>query len=126
LIIRGINIEETPINKDLANIIIIVLLGSKPVNIELNLLTPLIEFGTSIKDRIELLCTQIDFYRIGVFKTIIGFLPYPYYRIAKNGKRPKLENEKFNMLFVEKLMEKGYISSFKLEKNKIRINTHWI
>lgn len=50
-------------------------------------------------------------------------LEEPYPDIAGSGKRPLIDNNKYNAAFAENLKSKNYISSFDQEKNGIRIST---
>lgn len=61
---------------------------------------------------------------IADISTFLISLGRPYSSISENGKRPLLDNNDINRVFVENLKLKGYISKYEIEKKKgIRIST---
>lgn len=117
--------EDVAINEELADLIISILLPIQPFAIDYEILLKLFTIGSSTKNKIELLNSQIDYYdnNHAYIASILNTLPTPYNNIAKNGSRPLLSDEKNNKKLVEKLMAINYISSFKYEKENIRVNT---
>lgn len=79
--------------------------------------------SSSVEDRIELLNEQIDYHSPSEITVLLRLLPNPYFDISMKGYRPKLHIENYNKLLIEKLNGINYISSFKIEKGKIRVNT---
>ena len=56
--------------------------------------------------------------------SILSQLQEPFSLLAEYGKRPKLENTKLNLEFIEALKRGDYISSYKESKNSIEVYTY--
>lgn len=87
------------------------------------LLTFLLESPTTLDTRLSLLAGQIkhiDNESITEFLTKIG---EPYSEIAEKGRRIKISNNRTNKALVTALESKNYISSFKEDRERLRVNT---
>ena len=74
-----------------------------------------------VDEKILLLISQKDYISDSVIYQIMESLGAPYNKIKNNGTRPKIEKNLCTENLVEFLKEKGCISSYKFEGNKIRI-----
>lgn len=77
------------------------------------------------ESKVALLNSRIDAYSKAEVKGLIATLGKPYSDISKKGLRPKIDRTPINEDFANQLDKAGIISSFKIEKQKIRINTKW-
>lgn len=122
-LIKEIDTETITFNRELSNTIISNLLPVVEFELDFEVLKELMTHSSSVEDKIELLNEQIDYHSASEITELLRLLPKPYYDISMKGHRPKLHIENYNKLLIEKLNEIKYISSFKIEKGKIRINT---
>ncbi|MCY8282757.1 hypothetical protein MOB80_01670 [Bacillus inaquosorum] len=109
-------------NKDILNDTIY-FINEHNLKITNELLTFLLESSTTLDTRLSLLTGQIkhiDNELITEFLTIIG---EPYSEIAEKGRRIKISNNRTNKALVTALESKNYISSFKEDREKLRVNT---
>ena len=74
-----------------------------------------------VDEKILLLISQKDYISDSLIYQIMESLGTPYNEIKKNGTRPKIEKNLCTENLVKFLKEKGCISSYKFEGNKIRI-----
>lgn len=122
-LIKEIDTDTITFNTELSDTIISNLLPTVDFELNFVVLKELLTHSSSEEDRIELLNEQINYHNSSEITELLRLLPKPYNDISKKGYRPKLHIEDYNELLMEKLSEINYISSFKIEKGKIRVNT---
>jgi len=122
-LIKELDIESITFNVELSNAVISNLLPAVDFEIEFEVLKELVTHSSSIENRIKIFNEQIDYLSFNQITSLLKLLPKPYYDISQKGHRPKLTISDYNELFIDKLNELEYISSYKTDKGKIRVNT---
>lgn len=74
--------------------------------------------------KLELLNREIEGADSEYISDLLNSMPAPYPNLAQCGKNPKLDNSQINIALIQKLKNKDYISSYKVEGNKIIVHTH--
>ena len=94
-------------------------------NIELNidLLTKLLNDSKSLDDKIKLFSNKLKYLKDENITHFFNEFGEPYSHLTEKGKNLIIEKSDINNQLLLKLKEKGYISSFKEEDKKIRVYT---
>ena len=58
-----------------------------------------------------------------VIHKLLGILPEEYHELSEHHKQPKFDNHSHNKFLIETLKQADYISSFTIEKGKIKVYT---
>jgi hypothetical protein len=74
-------------------------------------------------DKIDLFIQKSDLFDMEDLDEIVSTLGEPFSKIAENGQRPLIDNNKVTKIFATILEEKGYISKIKFEQKGIRVIT---
>lgn len=98
---------------------------SKHRYIKLNeeLLKSIIQYGKSIDDKLIIFNNHIPELLEIEITEFIGLLDMPFPEIAINGKNPSIENNSTNLSFVKSLKAYDYISSYRIDRDRIRVHT---
>lgn len=94
------------------------------VELDFDLLFKIILKSQSIENKIKLLNIHYQYLSHDSISELLPALGEPYSDISVKGKQPSIPNSKTNLLFAEKLDKSNYISSIKVKKDKIKINTY--
>jgi len=114
--------DSTNIDQELAELILGMLLSNRAYKVSFELANEIIEKAESKDLKVKFITTQIDFFENKYIKALLKILPYPYFRMVKSRKQPKIENNPINLLLVKKLKKRNIISSYKeIDNNKIRV-----
>ena len=93
------------------------------IELDYTLLLGIITNAQSIENKIRLLNIHFDYLTEDNISELLTSLGYPYADIAIRGKKPSLPINETTLVFVEKLTNSNYISSFKNKDDKIKIYT---
>lgn len=88
-----------------------------------SLIKVILDTRISIPEKIGLLSCQIKYLDNEQISNYLQRLDSPYSEIAENGRRPVLEDNNINRSLLNELNEIEYISSWKEENEKLRVNT---
>lgn len=121
-IIKTVNVELLTNDYTLAVTTAKLLINQKN-KVDESMLNVLLDIKFPKNDKISLLAGQIKHLSNDTITLLLNKLGSPYSEIAENGKRPLLNNSETNMSLVHELDSKKFISTWKLEANKIRVNT---
>ncbi|GGM39368.1 putative membrane protein YobI [Paraliobacillus quinghaiensis] len=88
-----------------------------------DLLNFLLETKVALHEKVALLTGQIDNLEIESITEHLTNLDKPYSEIAEKGRRLQLKNNKINIALANALEDKKYISSFREDGKKLRVNT---
>jgi hypothetical protein len=92
-------------------------------DISLTLLNHLVTGSKNNKDRITVFNLYSNRFTSNQITAFLQSMPHPYNEIAIKGKRPLIQNNQVNSIFVSKLKLVGYISNSEFEEKGIRIFT---
>lgn len=120
-----INTVESSItsNKTLTDKTCEIVVNSDVFAISPTLLNYLAINTTNVKDKISLFNKYSNKFKFNEISVFIQSLHYPYSDIAIKRKRPLIENNQVNTIFVTKLKAHNYISKFDFEEKGIRVST---
>ncbi|GAA6254750.1 MULTISPECIES: YobI family P-loop NTPase [Bacteroides] len=110
-------------SQSLADIAIEVFSQKRQANVEYKILARLLKISSNTNQKIQLITSIIrngvdNHNNINLFLSSIGGI---YVDICDNEKRAKLSNNALNMQLLEVLQKVGFISSFREEKDKLRV-----
>ncbi|MGX9987220.1 YobI family P-loop NTPase [Soonwooa purpurea] len=108
-------------NKDISVIVCGILSNSSYIPLEYQVLEGLFKNTTSLENRIKLLNIQFSKISIEEISNLVKILPYPYSDIAVRRKRPTIPFNSHNREFINNLNNQGFISSFEVKHNEIKI-----
>lgn len=120
-IIKKIDSDVIINNKDISIIACAILSNSTYIPLEYQVLEGIFRNTTSIESRIKLFNIQFEKLSVEDISNLVKILPYPYSEIAVSRKRPTIPLNNYNNEFVNKLSNKGQISSFEMKKDEIKI-----
>ncbi|RQW22910.1 hypothetical protein EH196_03610 [Bacillus sp. C1-1] len=73
--------------------------------------------------KIMFLTSQIPYLEHQTITGLLQQLGEPYKSITENGRKPTLDDNEWNQALLSELVESDYISSYKIEKDKLRVYT---
>ena len=92
-------------------------------DISLTLLYHLVTVSNNTKNRLTVFNLYSNRFTSNQITAFLQSLPHPYNEIAIKGKRPLIQNNQVNSIFISKLKLVGYISNSEVEEKGIRIFT---
>lgn len=110
-------------SQSLADVAIDIFSQKQQINVEYNILTCLLNISSNKKQKIQLITSIImnglnNYELINLFLSSIGVI---YADICDNEKRAKLSNNALNIQLLKALKKVGFISSYREEKDKLRV-----
>jgi hypothetical protein len=123
LLIQGIDKQIIVNDTDLSNSICNILSNTQYVELDFDILESLIRHGRPKDSKIKLLNIHFDSLNRAQITKLLTAIGIPYSDITIKKKRPTLLKKSINTELVNKLYKISYISSFKEEKDTIRIYT---
>ncbi len=108
-------------NKELGKIACDILANSKYIPLSFDIIKSLFANSILMESKIKLFNLHFNNLTEVNIDTLIGLMSYPYNRIAEKRKKPTIKRTTANVIFVKNLLEIGYISSYKLTDNQIKI-----
>jgi hypothetical protein len=121
-IMNAINAEL--INENLITLISKILLANeitKVLNFEIT--QKLIESDISIENKIDIFSKFIDNMDVENITILLTLLGGSYSKLIEKGKHPTITNNEHNIKLITNLKRVDYISTFKEEGKKLRVNT---
>lgn len=110
-------------NINLTNKVCEIIANYSIYDISITLLFHLVIASKNTNNRITLFNLYSNEFTLDVITVFLQSLPHPYNEIAIKGKRPLIQNNQVNLVFVLKLKLVGYISKSDIEEKGIRIST---
>lgn len=109
--------------EELSSITCTIMSNIEQISPNYDFLKSIIKFGESTNEKLKVITNHISILNENQITELIIILDSEFSNIGKRGKKPKIDENNINTLFVEKLKQKNYISSYNIEKGKIKINT---
>ena len=108
---------------NLTNKICEIIANDSIYDVSLTLLNHLVTVSNNTKNRLTVFNLYSNRFTSNQITAFLQSLPLPYNEIAIKGKRPLIQNNQVNSIFVSKLKLTGYISKSDIEEKGIRIST---
>lgn len=123
-IVLKTNKETIKSSRQLCNQVCKIMANYQFVEVDYDLLLGIITNSQLMENRIKLLNIHMQSLSEDSITEMLNTLGGSYSDISIKGKKPSIPLNSHNQLFVEKLLDKNYISSFKEKDDKIRIYTY--
>ena len=122
-IVSRINEDNVTQHSGLSDQIAKVLVASEATKLDSRLLLKVIEYSKASINRVELFSREINSLSTEDITSFLNALGKPYAEIAEKGPRPSFDENPVHLAMAEKLKKKSYISSYKIVRDRVRINT---
>lgn len=108
-------------NEELSNVISNILAECQCIKLDFDVFENLIRFGNQMVNKLKLIYNYIDSLDDAEIRTLLSLLTWPYSDVAQKGKKPTLEKSELILKILNKLMDRGLISSFKEKDGKYKV-----
>lgn len=122
-IVDYINEDVLTQHSGLSDQILTILISSENREIEYAFLEKIIRYSKSTTKRVQLFNRKARSLDKDNITTLLNALGEPYSEITKKGPQPSIDKNSDHLTMVKLLKDKDYISSFKIKKQMINVNT---